>query len=250
MSGEHVRHRVSLVLELWDDFSDRPLSDPSIEIIADGTIRPIRKADGFYVFVNCLLPLHVEIRSEQYETEEFDAGIQGEEAVIIKKRLRPGKNYPIPDGTTCIEGTLHPGIRIGAAVKDAASALRLFADYDPDADAAHLELFDPAGKNPEGKYFYIEDSSGDHSEIFRTVGYERTDKRLRIEPELQHAYKKAGTKVYEYRYTEVRRDGTFFLPLKVRSQGKKVICQIRTAEKDFCRKIEPGIVNRIDFDEK
>lgn len=98
MSGEHVRHRVSLVLELWDDFSDRPLSDPSIEIVADGTIRPIRKADGFYVFVNCRLPLHVEIRSEQYETEEFDAGIQGEEAVIIKKRLRPGKNYPIPDG--------------------------------------------------------------------------------------------------------------------------------------------------------
>ena len=47
MSGEHVRHRVSLVLELWDDFSDRPLSDSSIEIIADGTIRPIRKADGF-----------------------------------------------------------------------------------------------------------------------------------------------------------------------------------------------------------
>lgn len=85
MSGEHVRHRVSLVLELWDDFSDRPLSDPSIEIVADGTIRPIRKADGFYVFVNCRLPLHVEIRSEQYETEEFDAGIQGEEAVIIKK---------------------------------------------------------------------------------------------------------------------------------------------------------------------
>lgn len=37
MSGEHVRHRVSLVLELWDDFSDRPLSDPSIEIVADGT---------------------------------------------------------------------------------------------------------------------------------------------------------------------------------------------------------------------
>ena len=25
---------------------------------------------------------------------------------------------------------------------------------------------------------------------------------------------------------------------------------IRTAEKNFCRKIEPGIVNRIDFDEK
>ena len=32
--GEHVRHRVSLVLELWDDFTDRPISDPSVMITA------------------------------------------------------------------------------------------------------------------------------------------------------------------------------------------------------------------------
>ena len=49
--GEHVRHMVSLVLELWDDFTDRPISDPSIVITASGLIRPLRKEDGFYVFL-------------------------------------------------------------------------------------------------------------------------------------------------------------------------------------------------------
>lgn len=97
--GEHVRHRVSLVLELWDDFTDRPISDPSIVIMASGLIRPLRKEDGFYVFVNCPMPVHVEIRSERYETEEFDAGMQDGKAVIQKKdcgrektiRFRPGR---------------------------------------------------------------------------------------------------------------------------------------------------------------
>ena len=107
--GEHVRHRVSLVLELWDDFTDRPISDPSIVIMASGLIRPLRKEDGFYVFVNCPMPVHVEIRSERYETEEFDAGMQDGKAVILKKRLRPGKNYPLPAGTTCVTGCAEPG---------------------------------------------------------------------------------------------------------------------------------------------
>ena len=107
--GEHVRHRVSLVLELWDDFTDRPISDPSIVITASGLIRPLRKEDGFYVFVNCPMPVHVEIRSERYETEEFDVGMQDGKAVILKKRLRPGKNYPLPAGTTCVTGCAEPG---------------------------------------------------------------------------------------------------------------------------------------------
>lgn len=124
--GEHVRHRVSLVLELWDDFTDRPISDPSIVITASGLIRPLRKEDGFYVFVNCPMPVHVEIRSERYETEEFDAGMQDGKAVILKKRLRPGKNYPLPAGTTCVIGCVEPGTVIEVAADESGGLWRLF----------------------------------------------------------------------------------------------------------------------------
>ena len=127
--GEHVRHRVSLVLELWDDFTDRPISDPSIVITASGLIRPLRKEDGFYVFVNCPMPVHVEIRSERYETEEFDAGMQDGKAVILKKRLRPGKNYPLPAGTTCVTGCAEPGTVIEVAAEESSGLWRLFSDY-------------------------------------------------------------------------------------------------------------------------
>ena len=126
--GEHVRHRVSLVLELWDDFTDRPISDPSVVITASGLIRPLRKEDGFYVFVNCPMPVHVEIRSERYETEEFDAGMQDGKAVILKKRLRPGKNYPLPAGTTCVIGCAEPGTVIEVAAEESSSSMLTVMD--------------------------------------------------------------------------------------------------------------------------
>ena len=37
------------------------------------------------------MPVHVEIRSERYETEEFDAGMQDGKAVILKKKTAAGK---------------------------------------------------------------------------------------------------------------------------------------------------------------
>lgn len=155
--GEHVRHRVSLVLELWDDFTDRPISDPSVVITASGLIRPLRKEEGFYVFVNCPMPVHVEIRSERYETEEFDAGMQDGKAVILKKRLRPGKNYPLPDGTTCVTGCAEPGTVIEVAAEESSGLWRLFSDYHSEKLPESMELFNPYEKQLEGRRFFILD---------------------------------------------------------------------------------------------
>ena len=69
--GGQVRHSVSFVLELWDDFMDQPISDASLDVYTEDKKRPIRKEGGFYVFTNCSFPAVVTIESAWYEREKI-----------------------------------------------------------------------------------------------------------------------------------------------------------------------------------
>ncbi len=242
--GEHVRHRVSLVLELWDDFADRPVSDPSIDITVDGTVRPIRKEDGFYVFVNCPMPVHVEIRSERYETEKFEAGMRDGKAVILKKRLRPGKNYPIPDGTTCVTGHAELGTVIEVAAEETGGLWRLFSDYHSEKSPGIMEIFNPYERQLEGRRFYIQDRDEKNGEFFEVKQQESRSGKIVLVNALKHSYKKAGTKIYECSMARADMDGNYRVPLKIRSRDeRKVLCRIREGEKIWAAQILTGQQN-------
>ena len=243
--GEHVRHRVSLVLELWDDFTDRPISDPSVVITASGLIRPLRKEDGFYVFVNCPMPVHVEIRSERYETEEFDAGMKDGKAVILKKRLRPGKNYPLPAGTTCVTGCAEPGTVIEVAAEESSGLWRLFSDYHSEKFPESMELFNPYEKQLEGRRFFILDKDEKNGEFFEVKQQEGRSGKIVLEKALKHSYKKAGTKIYECSMARADRNGNFTIPLKIRARDeKKILCRVREGEKIRSVQIFTGQQNK------
>ncbi len=208
--GEHVRHRVSLVLELWDDFTDRPISDPSIVITASGLIRPLRKEDGFYVFVNCPMPVHVEIRSERYETEKFDAGMQDGKAVILKKDCGREKNYPLPAGTTCVTGCAEPGTVIEVAAGGEQRPVAAF--FRLPFRKSFLKVWSfltRTKKQLEGRRFFILDKDEKNGEFFEVKQQESRSGKIVLEKALKHSYKKAGTKIYECSMARADRDGTY-----------------------------------------
>lgn len=225
--GGQVRHSVSFVLELWDDFMDRPISDASLNVYTEDKKRPIRKKGGFYVFTNASFPAVVTIESAWYEREEIRIPSMDRRNPVIKRRLSPGHRYPLPEGTTFVQGLAAPDVRVEVSVEDDSALWRLLSDYDAEKTPDRMELFNPFEKELEGRRFYIRDREGKKEEFFQIQSQEARTGKIRLAEALEHAYKKAGTKLYECSSTRADAEGRFQIPLKVRTQGKKeILCRI------------------------
>ena len=239
--GGQVRHSVSFVLELWDDFMDRPISDASLDVYTEDKKRPIRKEGGFYVFTNCSFPAVVTIESAWYEREEIRIPSMDRQNPVIKRRLSPGRRYPLPEGTTFVQGLASPDARVEVSVEDDSALWRLLSDYDAKKTPDQMELFNPFEKELEGRRFYIRDREGNKEDFFQIGHQEGRTGVVRLTEALAHGYKKAGTKLYECSSTRADADGTFQIPLKVRTQGKKeILCRIGIDGRVYEVWVEPG----------
>ena len=166
--GGQVRHSVSFVLELWDDFMDRPISDASLDVY----------------------------------TED---------------------------------------VRVEVSVEDDSALWRLLSDYDAEKTPDQMELFNPFEKELEGRRFYIRDREGNKEDFFQIGHQEGRTGVVRLAEALAYGYKKAGTKLYECSSTRADADGTFQIPLKVRTQGKKeILCRIGIDGRVYEVWVEPG----------
>ena len=97
-----------------DSVTGRLIRDASLQVWAPHRPRPVRKAEGYYVFVGCQPgPMEVHITSPFFQESLFPAEVSGGFAVKVV-RLAPGRRYPFPAGTAFLTGKAVPGSQVQA----------------------------------------------------------------------------------------------------------------------------------------
>lgn len=219
VARDRIHKRVSLIVQVIDDFTEKPLSGSRGRIWIPGNAAPIVKTEGYYVFVNIREPaveLHVE--NPLYHPRQMTVYLAelGRTDPIIKVRLLPNRCYPIPSGTTCIKGKAEPGSQIRVLAREKGKILKLLVEYGGrmSDDRRRLTIYNPDNADLDGRCFLIEDKDKKHSEYFtvaRTL--EGETKSYLLSQPLLSSYKKIGTSIYPVHITQADEEGNFFLLL-------------------------------------
>ncbi len=250
-SGARVRHRVSLVLTLIDDFSNKVILGSGARVWIPGEKPPVRKPEGYYVFTNLQgREAQVFIQAGLYEDRTLTAELGGVPYTSLKVRLTPDRNYPVPRDTTCVEGRAEPGSLIRILCPEAGRPLKLIYDYERSGEKGGMQisLYHPDTVDIEGKALYItNDKTG--AEFFRVL--QRMDRNgdYLLERPLCADYRKIGTTVLPVTAGRADDKGIFFLPIpNMTGDTNRFLCEAagkKTVRLE--RRFKTGAVNHLDF---
>ena len=251
-AGARVRYRVSLVLTLVDDFSNKVIAGSGFRVWIPGEKPPVRKPEGYYIFTNLQGPeAQVFIEAGLYESRAVTAELGGVPYTSIKVRLTPNRNYPMPRDTTCVEGRAEPGSLIRILCPEDSRPLKLIYDYERggEKDGLQISLYHPENGDIEGKVLYITNENTG-SEFFRVL--QRTGKNgdYALEESLSADYRKIGTTVLLAAGGRADDEGAFFLPIpNVTGVTNRFLCEAVGKETTIRleRRFKTGAVNHLDF---
>lgn len=249
--SESVTRKVSLVVLAIDDFTGKPILGSNIRVTVDGASRPIKKSEGYHVFLDLNMPF-VTVRAEggRYHPRVVvcDLTPSEENYTMLKIRMVPNRAYQIPQNTTCVEGKALPGSLIRIFCRDS-GAYKLLYDYSSGENSKKIHIFHPSDVEMDGKLFYI--SSGeDAGEFLRVTGIcDQESKEYLLETALTRDYKKIGTSLLPAYETAADVNGTFFIPIPNTYRDKNnYICEA-SGEKTVRHQLElkTGKINKIDL---
>lgn len=246
---EHIRKRVSLVVQVIDDVTNRTVQGSLIQVELASGEKAVQKEEGYYVFVNvqsastCL-----KITSHQFVTYEenivFDTLNPLEP--IVKVRLKPNRFYPFVQKTTCVEGKVRASAQIRILYEDTTEYLRLLQDYRGGTDT-QLSIFNPMKLDLEGKSFHITDSETQQNEEFeiRRAEKSKEDCYELVQP-MEHSYQKLSSRIYPTVSTKADKEGVFFVTLPfLEKEHTKVKIYITGRKKVLEKELVYGTINNI-----
>lgn len=214
--ADRVSTKVSLVVQLIDDFNNRVIMGSGVRVWIEGEKPPIRKPEGYYVFTNLSNGQpQVLIESGTYEKQAVAVDLKaGGPYSLIKVRMVPGRAYVLPPQTTCVEGLARPGSRIRLFSREGAKPLKLLHDYACGGESkGEMGIYHPEDMELEGKCLAIENRDRTFWEFFRIQGKGREGGNYQLSEALTHDYKKIGTAIYLVYATNADETGRFFLPV-------------------------------------
>ncbi len=149
--AEKIMLRVSAAVLLIDDFTDRIIMSPAVRVTGPGGIKPIRKADGFYVFTN-LAGSSVRLTAEGpgYGRVERTADLNAPEkgVSLVWLRLCPDRTYAVPKDAVGVNAVLSPGMTL-AIFREESEYFRLAEDYEK--GSRQIRLYGRPRLHLEGK---------------------------------------------------------------------------------------------------
>jgi len=257
----HLRRKVSLAVLVVDDFSGKPVVSPDVTVTAAEMLtRPVRKGDGYFLFLDCPVPaLEVSVRAWAYHpvTVRVELAALSPLRPVVKLRLTPNRNYSIPYQTTCLEGTAPAGTELRVVCENDPRPLRLLYDYETRGalEGKLLLLYDPTASDPEGREFALFRKGESEPECFtvREAAEDEEGGCLLTAP-LARDCKKAGATVLPVAAARSDGEGRFFLPLRT-LPVKTYQCRVlwRTPEGEARQRrleLEPGRVTRLNLNEQ
>lgn len=253
----YLTRRVTVAVQVLDDFTDRVLSGSAVQVHAIGlTAKPIRKSDGYFVFTADQGPIRqIAVESLFYEKEivELDPEALNPRHPVLKIRLKPNRRYTAPEPVAGLEGEAEPGSEIQVIYVSHAQPLKLLYDYEQsDAEKTReIRIFDPEKKDLSGRTLSILSKDQDEPEIFHIV--EMTDREQGIcllSKPLSKPYKKIGAAVIPVYTTRTDEHGQYFLFLPGLTGKKPGLCRVQAVGTKTVRvekELTPGRVNRLDL---
>ncbi len=212
---EYVCLRASLVIQIIDDFTNRIVLDYPLHVWTEEGRKPIQKKDGYYVFLNIkedLMHLHIDSAYFfSYEKVIYMKQLNLSEPVI-KVRLQPNHFYPLPRGTTCIEGKIAPKTKLKVWCPTMTGYIRLMQDYRGNEDTT-ICIFNPNQTDIEGKAFCIVEKEKEMETFFIKKVENRKEETYLLKNSIKSDYKKMLAKIYPILLLEADEEGNFFAPI-------------------------------------
>jgi hypothetical protein len=249
--ADHIKTRASLAVLIIDDYTNKVISDGSVQVLVEGAKKPIRKAEGYYIFLNLeQKQAELTVKSDRYVTEKRSINLEdlSPKEPILKLRVKPGKNYSLPKGTTIICGTAEPGSEIRVICDNIQKFYRLLYDYDREENQEQIHIYNPENTDMDGKMLCAKsESSCETFAIFLTA--DRENNGYRLEKPLENSYKKAGTKIYPVFVTKADDTGEYFLPIwSIGDEAGSCLCEMNGSKKESRTiNLEAGKMNHLSF---
>lgn len=224
-----LKKKVSLAVLPIDDFTDRIITGSQLRVyIKDENIPSIRKPDGYHVFCD-LASSEVEICLEGplYQKRILKLPVGREEPDIIQVRMLPGAGYPLPQGSTIVDGVLSPGSSIRLFFPRQKRSCKLLYDYDPGVQGEELAIFRPYEMSLEGRVMGICGKEKD-MEFFRVS--DQKGNVCILEHPLSKPYRKTEASVYPILEAFAGEDGSFYLPIRKLVEEETCVCILTGAD--------------------
>lgn len=249
--GDTVKIRVSLAVLLVDDFTDKFIISPMVKVSVEGQQKPIRKAEGFYIFTNLSQAL-IKVIAEGYcyfrEEKIVDLRCLDKAEPVIKMRLRPNQCYRGISKAISLSVNLPEHTRFSAFYEGSNMYKRLLRDYEKDNPS--IMLYQGDEEELEGKMCCITAKDGTYERFCLGAAIDKENAIYFLEQKPSNSYKKIETKIYPAAFLESEKEGEYFVLLK--GYGEKALtytCILEQETKKSKRKIElkVGKENREDF---
>lgn len=214
---EQISIQVSLVIAAVDDFTGRPVSGSQLHVWIDGERPPVAKEGGYYIFTN-LRTAHpvIHLAGPVFHRQEIvldEKKRMQYEGKVLKVRMIPNRSYPVPRGTTCVQGHAAPGSTVLAYNKTLKEPFKLLYPYT--AGQEEIRIFHPDEMDLEGKSFCIRNKEGTQQELLqiaRQPAAFETSGLYQLYLPLAHSYRKIGTVIYPVYVSKADQSGDFYLP--------------------------------------
>lgn len=250
---EDVSFHASLVVLPVDDFTGKPVKGSKVRIFIPGQKPPLRKADGYYVFINITEPnVTLYCESGLYHPRAEEICFEGaSKPLVYKLRLSPNVSYPVPAGATCVTGRAVPKKQVRFWCMDGDGAYKLLYGYQRAVgNGSYIRLYNPEHRELADKAFFIQDREKKKQEYF-TVAETEEEGMCRLTEPLQHDYKKAGTVIYPVYDTFANEKGDFFLLIGSCGSGENTWLWEMEGEKEAKKVIlKPGQINSLLWKEE
>ena len=223
--------RVSLVVLLIDDLTGKIITGSNARAWIDNEKPPIKKNDGFNVFLNLAEGDH-EVKAEGgfYSQTSVNCHVDNEKHTTVTIRLAPNASYPVPTDCIRIEGSAEPGQPVVVYSQDKGAAYKLLSDAGKGKDI--IGIYHDDSVNIEGKLLKVI-ASGGKGEFIRVSS--RTDKEkseYQLSEKLAGDYPKVGTIIVPAFRTTADSSGKFTIILKNSfSKGSQITCETGEGKK-------------------
>jgi len=222
---------VSLVVTLIDDFTGRVITGSSARAWIENEKPPIKKAEGWNVFVNLPEGEHIVFAEGGFYNKQSRVCVTGGNAYTeLKIRMSPNRTYPLPRGTAIIKGTTEPNCEVRVYPNDKSASCKLLADVEE--SAGNIGIFRADNSDIDGKLFRIKGEDGSE-EFFRVISVVKgKSSEYTISPGLTRAYSKIGSLIFPVIETYSDNKGEFFVPIAAISEKEcSYICELLGSEK-------------------
>lgn len=208
------KRRLSVVLYLLDDITDRPIMKGKVSVRLAEQIKSIYKEDGWI----CLMDLPDGEHYFQLEGVLYQPKIihiytdQQKDTLVLTVRMIPSEIYQLPPDVICVSGYVHPGQTVRLTTRQEGSGMKLLQSYQ---GGEVLHLFSSSNTCIEGRMLCMDD--GEPFMIYAQV--DEMQHTYLMDHPLDANYRKGYANIGIVHEVQADAQGHFFFPVRLLQRG-------------------------------